>query len=231
MGDNEINSMTKIKDLPSIERPREKLQKYGAGKLSNSELLAILLRTGTKEKNAVEIATQLLQKFGSAKIVDASIPELAAGAGLGRVKAGEIVACFELGRRLLQQRKHDLYMSAEDVWQALQDIRDHKKEHFIIFFLDTRNQEIWRETISVGTLNANLVHPREVFEPAIIHAAAHVIVSHNHPSGNPEPSEEDKKVTRRLVEAGKILGIALLDHIIVAQSGYYSFKAYHLIAE
>lgn len=221
----------KIKDLPSIERPREKLQKYGTGKLSNSELLAILLRTGTKEKNAVEIATQLLQKFGSAKIVDASIPELAATAGLGRVKAGEIVACFELGRRMLQERKHQLIMNAQEVYAALQDIRDHKKEHFVIFFLDTRNQEIRRETISVGTLNANLVHPREVFEPAIIHAAAHVIVSHNHPSGNPEPSEEDKKVTSRLVEAGKILGIALLDHIIVARSGYYSFKAHHLMVE
>lgn len=220
----------KIKDLPSIERPREKLQKYGAGKLSNSELLAILLRTGTKEKNAVEIATQLLQKFGSAKIVDASISELAAGAGLGRVKAGEIVACFELGRRMLQERKHRLMMTAQDVWIALQDIRDHKKEHFVIFFLDTRNQEIRRETISIGTLNANLVHPREVFEPAILHAAAHVIVSHNHPSGNPEPSDEDKKITNRLVEAGKILGIALLDHVIVAQSGYYSLKAHHLIS-
>ncbi|MBI3442738.1 MAG: DNA repair protein RadC [Candidatus Sungbacteria bacterium] len=221
----------KIKDLPSVERPREKLQKYGAGKLSNSELLAILLRTGTKGKNAVEIATQLLQKFGSAKIADAGIAELAAAVGLGRVKAGEIVACFELGRRMLQQRKHDLYMSAEDVWTALRDIRDHKKEHFVIFFLDTRNQEIRRETISVGTLNANLVHPREVFEPAILHAAAHVIVAHNHPSGNPDPSDEDQKVTRRLVEAGKILGIALLDHIIVARSGHYSFKAHHLIAE
>lgn len=223
--------MTKIKDLPSIERPREKLQKYGAGKLSNSELLAILLRTGTKGKNAVEIAKQLLQKFGSAKIADASVQELAAGVGLGRVKAGEIVACFELGRRILQERKHYLHMSAEDVRDRLQDIRDHKKEHFVIFFLDTRNQEIRRETISVGTLNANLVHPREVFEHAILYNAAHVIVSHNHPSGNPEPSEEDKKVTQRLVEAGKILGIALLDHIIVAQSGYYSFKAHHLIAE
>lgn len=221
----------KIKDLPSIERPREKLQKYGAGKLSNSELLAILLRTGTKEKNAVEIATQLLQKFGNAKIADATIQELAATTGLGRVKAGEIVACFELGRRMLKERKHQLMMTAEDVWKALQDIRDHKKEHFVVFFLDTRNQETKRETISIGTLNANLVHPREVFEYAILHNAAHMIVSHNHPSGNPEPSEEDRKVTQRLVEAGKILGIALLDHIIVAQSGYYSFKAHHLIVE
>jgi len=100
-----------------------------------------------------------------------------------------------------------------------------------VFFLDTRNQETKRETISIGTLNANLVHPREVFEHAILHAAAHVIVAHNHPSGNPEPSEEDKKVTSRLVEAGKILGIALLDHIIVARSGYYSFKAHGLIVE
>lgn len=221
----------RIKDLPSIERPREKLQKYGAGKLSNSELLAILLRTGGKGKSAVEVATEILQKFGGAKITDASVTDLAAAAGLGPAKACGIAACFELGRRMLQQRKHRLYMSAEDVWRSLHDIRDHKKEHFVIFFLDTRNQEIKRETISVGTLNANLVHPREVFEPAILHAAAHVIVGHNHPSGNPEPSGEDKKITQRLVQAGEILGIALLDHIIVARSGYYSFKAHHLIAE
>lgn len=221
----------RIKDLPSIERPREKLQKYGAGRLSNSELLAILLRTGNKGSSAVEMATKILHKFGGMKIPDASVAELAATAGLGPAKACEIVACFELGRRMLKQRKHHLYMSAEDVWRALQDIRGHKKEHFVIFFLDTRNQEIKRETVSVGTLNANLVHPREVFEPAILHAAAHVIVSHNHPSGNPEPSDEDKKTTERLVEAGKILGITLLDHIIVTQSGYYSFKAHHLIAE
>lgn len=219
----------KIKDLPSIDRPREKLQKYGAGRLSNAELLAILLRTGKKGKSAVEIAGGILRKFGDAKIAEIGVPELAATAGLGPAKACEIVACFELGRRLLEQKKHRLYMNAQDVWAALQDIREQKKEHFVIFFLDTRNQEIRRENISVGTLNANLVHPREVFESAILHNAAHVIVAHNHPSGNPEPSEEDKKVTNRLVEAGKILGIALLDHIVVAGSGYYSFKAHHLI--
>jgi DNA repair protein RadC len=219
----------RIKDMPSIERPREKLEKYGAGKLSNSELLGILLRTGSKGKSAVEVAAKILQKFGNEKIADAGIQELASIAGLGPAKACEIVACFELGRRALQQHKHDLSMTAKDVWAALQDIRDHKKEHFVIFFLDTRNQEIRRETISIGTLNANLVHPREVFEPAILHAAAHVIAAHNHPSGNPDPSDEDKIVTRRLVDAGKILGIGLLDHIIVAKSGYYSFKAHDLI--
>lgn len=221
----------KIKDLPSIERPREKLQKYGAGKLSNSELLAILLRTGSKGKSAVEVAGGILRKFGDTKLADANVQELVKTSGLGPAKACEIVACFELGRRILKERKHGLYMSAEDVWTALQDIRGHKKEHCVVFFLDTRNQEIRRETVSVGTLNANLVHPREVFEAAILHAAAHVVVAHNHPSGNPEPSEEDKKVTARLVEAGKILGIAVLDHIIVTRSGYYSLKAHHLIGE
>ena len=219
----------RIKDLPTIERPREKLQKYGAGKLSNAELLAIVLRTGSTGKSAIEVAAKVLQQFANEKIAGATVQELAAGTELSMIKACEVVACFELGRRILHEHKHTLYMTAQDVWQALQDIRDHKKEQFIIFFLDTRNQEIKRETISVGTLNANLVHPREVFEPAILHAAAHVIVAHNHPSGNPEPSDEDKKVTARLVDAGKILGIALLDHIIVAQSGYYSFKAHNLI--
>ncbi len=219
----------KIKDLPKVERPREKLAKYGPEKLTNSELLAILLRTGSGEMNVVELARKILKKFSGQGLPQATFQELKNTFGLGEAKAAEIVACFELGRRFLKNKKNKIYLSPKDVWQELKDIRNHKKEHFIIFFLDTRNQEIKREIISVGSLNASLVHPREVFEPAVRHLAAQIIIAHNHPSGDPEPSEDDLILTKRLVEAGKILGIEIIDHIIVAGNNYLSFKNKGLI--
>lgn len=221
--------MTKIKDLPRIERPREKLEKYGPERLSNSELLAILLGTGSKGINVIELSGRILKKFSGDGISKANFKELKNTFGLGSARACEIIACFELGRRLLQNKKSAMLLSPKDVWEELKDIRDNKKEHFVVFFLDTRNQEIKREIISVGTLNANLVHPREVFEPAIRHLAAQIIVAHNHPSGETEPSEDDLVVTKRLVEAGKILGIEVVDHVVIAKSGFFSFKEHDLI--
>lgn len=214
----------KLKEVPRIERPREKLQKYGAGKLSNSELLAILLRTGGKGVNVVELANNVLRKFGAHGLPGASIDELRGMFGLGPAKACEIVACLELGKRLLKGKKAALLLAPGDAWHELKDIRDHKKEHFVIFYLDTRHQTIQREIISVGTLTANLVHPREVFEPAIQHCAAQILVAHNHPSGDTEPSTQDIEVTKRLVEAGKILGIEVVDHVIVGRVGFLSMK-------
>jgi len=216
--------MAKIKDLPKVDRPREKLEKYGPEKLSNSELLAILLRSGQKGINVVELSKRILSKFSADGLAKANVKELKNTFGLGSAKSCEIVACFELGRRLLQNKQSALLLSPKDVWEELKDIRDNKKEHFVIFFLDTRNQEIKREIISIGSLNANLVHPREVFEPAVRYLAAQIIVAHNHPSGDPSPSEEDLVITQKLVEAGKILGIELMDHVIVAQNSYFSFK-------
>ncbi|MBI3420446.1 MAG: DNA repair protein RadC [Candidatus Sungbacteria bacterium] len=215
----------KLKSLTPVERPREKLARYGPGKLSNTELLAILLHTGNKKMNVLELAGGILKRFGNGKLHSATLQQLQLVSGLGSAKASEIVACFELGRRMLRGKKARLIMSADAVWKALKDIRSHKKEHFVVFFLDTRNQEIRRELISVGTLNANLVHPREVFEPAISHAAAQVIVAHNHPSGDPEPSEQDIAITKRLAHAGVILGIDLLDHVIVSDAGFVSLKS------
>lgn len=214
----------KIKDLSKVDRPREKLEKYGPEKLSSSELLAILLGTGTKGVNVIELSNKILKKFSGDGIAKANFKDLKNTFGLGKAKACEIMACFELGRRFLQNKKSVLLLSAKDVWNELKDIRDNKKEHFVVFFLDSRNQEIKREIISVGSLNANLVHPREVFEPAVRHLAAQIIISHNHPSGNPEPSEEDLKITKRLVEAGKILGIDVIDHVIVSKGEYFSFE-------
>src|SRR3990167_3105697 len=219
----------KIKDLPKIDRPREKLEKYGPERLSDSELLAILLRTGSEGVNVVELSSKILKKFSGVGLAEASVRELKNTFGLGAAKACEIVASFELGRRLLQNKQSVLLLSPQDVWDQLKDIRDNKKEHFVIFFLDARNQEIKREIISVGSLNANLVHPREVFEPAVRHLAAHVIIAHNHPAGDPEPSEEDLATTKQLTEAGVILGIEVIDHIIVTKSSYFSFKDGNLI--
>lgn len=219
----------KIKELPKIERPREKLIHYGPGRLSNSELLAILLRSGKKGENVVDLANKILKKYKAENLPNLSYDEFRNFPGLGPAKACEIVACFELGKRLLKDKKSNLYLNPQDVWKELKDIRDNKKEHFIIFYLDTRNQEIKREIISIGSLNASLVHPREVFEPAVKHLAAQVILAHNHPSGNPEPSEDDLEINKRLVESGKILGIEVIDHIIVTKNGYLSFKEKGLI--
>lgn len=217
--------MGRIKDTARVDRPREKLFTKGAGHLKNSELLAILLRTGTKEKSAVELARYILSRFKKNSIAEADVEELSQISGLGKAKATEIVAAFELGRRFLKDKKAKIYLTPRDVWSELKDIRDNKKEHFVIFFLDTRSQEIKREVISVGTLDASLVHPREVFEPAIRHSAAQVMVAHNHPSGDLNPSSEDIEITERLKKAGEILGIELIDHIVVTQNNFKSLSS------
>ncbi len=219
----------KIHDIPKSLRPREKLIKEGPDKLSNSELLAVILRTGKKGENVIELANKILKKFGAENLPDLTYEDLKNFKGLGPAKACQIVACFELGRRLLKDKKVKIYLNPEDIWKELKDVRDNKKEHFVVFYLNTRKQEIKREIISVGTLTASLVHPREVFEPAIRNFAASVIIAHNHPSGNPEPSREDIEITNRLIEAGRILGIEVEDHVIVTKNEYFSFKEKGLI--
>ena len=219
----------KIKDLPKIERPREKLIHYGPERLSNSELLAIILRSGKKGENVIDLANKILKKYKAENLPGLDYKEFKDFKGLGPAKACEIIACFELGKRLLKGKVSNLYLTAKDVWKELKDIREHKKEHFVIFYLDSRNQEIKREVISIGSLNANLVHPREVFEPAVKNLAAQIIVAHNHPSGDTEPSEDDLTINKRLIEAGKILGIEVMDHIVVSKSGYFSFKEKKLL--
>ncbi|HLD26658.1 MAG TPA: DNA repair protein RadC [Patescibacteria group bacterium] len=221
--------MGTIKDLPNIERPREKLTRYGPEKLSHAELLALILRSGQKKLNAVELSKRILNTFGKEGLIGVTKTELLNTFGMGDAKASALIACFELGRRFLQNKQSSLLLSPKDVWSELKDVRDNKKEHFIIFFLDARNQEIKREIISIGSLNASIVHPREVFEPAVRYLTAQIIVSHNHPSGNTEPSEDDLLMTKRLVESGKILGIELVDHIIVSKNGFLSFKEKKLI--
>jgi DNA repair protein RadC len=215
-----------IHDLPKIERPREKLIKYGASRLSNTELLAIILRTGKKGESVLALANRFLRKISLEKFSEFSYGEFRKISGIGLVKACELLSCVELGRRIFENKKVNIsqLLSPQDVFDNLKDIRVSKKEHFVVFFLDSRNQEIKREVISIGTINASLVHPREVFEPAVKYLAVQVILAHNHPSGDLEPSEEDLTVNKRLVEAGKLLGIEVLDHIIVTKNSFISFK-------
>ncbi|MCX6713993.1 MAG: DNA repair protein RadC [Candidatus Vogelbacteria bacterium] len=214
----------KIKDIPKFDRPREKMEKYGPGKLSDAELLAILLRTGTKDLNVLKLAQKILQKFENEKFIDITIGELKTIHGLGSVKACEIIACFELGRRMLKGKKSSILLSPKDVWERMEDVRGSKKEHFVVFYLDSRSQEIQREIISIGILNESLVHPREVFEGAIKNNAASIIVAHNHPSGDLEPSQADIEITKKLVNAGKILDIKIIDHVIIS-GGINCFKS------
>jgi len=218
-----------IKDMPRVERPREKLMRYGPDKLSVEELLAIIIRTGRRGESALEVSGRILNRFTPEGLPAATHADLAGQPGIGPVKACELMACFELGRRFMTGKKVSIYLKPRDIWESLRDIRSLKKEHFVVFYLDTRNQEIKREIISVGCLNANLVHPREVFEPAVKHLAASLIAAHNHPSGNLEPSREDIDLTKRLTGAGKLLGIELLDHVIVSKDGFSSFKEKGLI--
>ncbi len=215
-----------IHDLPRVERPREKLVKYGPGRLADPELLAIILRVGRKGENVLELANKLLRKIKMDNFPDANFSEFEQITGIGPAKACELLACVELGRRIFQNKKINIaqLLSPQDVFDSLKDIRESKKEHFVIFFLDSRNQQIHREIISIGTINASLVHPREVFEPAVKHLAVQIILAHNHPSGALEPSEDDLAVNKRLIECGKILGIEILDHVIVSSKGFLSLK-------
>jgi len=222
--------MAKISELAPIDRPREKMLRYGTSKMRTSELLAILLRTGTHGMSAVEISERLLKRYGGKALAQMNVEDLRKDFGIGMAKACEIVACFEIGRRILKDKKSVLFLTAEDVWKRCDDIRRHKKEHLVVFYLNVRNQEIQRETISVGTLTNNLVHPREVFENAILHSAAQVLVAHNHPSNDVTPSKQDCALTQRLRDAGNLLGIELIDHVIVSSKTYFSMQEHGFFA-
>ena len=225
---NKDSSFT-VHDLPKPERPRERLQKFGAEALSAQELLALVIGRGIPKKSVMNIAQELLSKFGNVKAIgQATIEELCQIKGIGLAKAAQIKACFELGRReeLEPELKNFDIKGPEAVVKALRaSIKDKAKEHFKLILLNPRNKIIGISTISIGTLNASLVHPREVFKDAITHSAASVVLAHNHPSGDPEPSEDDIEITKKLVESGKILGIEVIDHIIIGKNDYYSFKA------
>jgi DNA repair protein RadC len=221
-----------IHDLPKDERPRERLVKFGEQALSAQELLQLILGRGVAGESVAVTAQKLLSQFGSLqKLAEASIEELSSIKGIGLAKATQIKASFEIGRRVLLQTssyKSKELTDPEKVYRLIKSkLKDYHKEHFYIIALNSRNYSI--AEVSVGSLNASIVHPREVFAEAIKNKAASVIFVHNHPSGDPEPSEDDLLLTKRLVESGKILGIEVIDHIIVAKDSFFSFKNKELI--
>lgn len=218
--------MTKIKDLPRHERPREKLIEKGSVNLKDKELLAILLGTGRAGKSVLEIAQEILAKHPMKNLLVLDYKKLAEIKGIGPGKACTLLAAFELTKRALEVEDNNLpaINSARDAVAQLQELRTAKKENFIVLYLNARNQLIHKETISIGTISASLIHPREIFEPAIKFLASQIIVAHNHPSGDLSPSDEDIKVTRRLTVAGELLGIEVLDHLIITAAGFTSLK-------
>jgi DNA repair protein RadC len=217
-----------IKDLPTDERPRERLERAGEGALSTVELLAIILRTGVGGENVLILAARLLSRFGGLPgLARASFAELEAERGLGKAKTAQLKAALELGRRILLAAPEDRFIvrSPTDVAQLLMAEMAHlEQEHFRVLYLDTRNRLLGSETVYVGNLNASHIRVSEVFRDAVKRNCAAIIVVHNHPSGDPTPSPEDVEVTRQLVEAGDLLDIEVLDHLIIGQQRFVSLR-------
>lgn len=222
----EINKV-RIQDIPEEERPRERLIRNGPESLSNAELLGIILRTGSREENVVNLCSRILTEYSIKQLSLANVSRLMQVHGVGKAKAAQIAAVFELARRLetfVEEPKRKV-CSPKDVYTLMYPkMREQKKEKFITLCLDTKNQILREEVISIGSLNASIVHPREVFKSALMESSASVIMVHNHPSGDPSPSREDIMVTEKMVEGGKLLGIDVLDHIIIGEGRYVSLK-------
>lgn len=223
---------TSIKELPVEMRPRERMLAKGEEYLTEAELLAILLGNGTRDLSAIELAQQLLQNHDGLRLFKTmTLQELLNLDGIGLAKATRIKAAAELGRRLaLSVNNQQQIKSPEDVKNyVMEDMRYYDREHFKCLYLNRKNQVIGLETVSVGGLVSSLVHPREVFKPAVKRSAASVILIHNHPSGDPTPSMEDINITKRLIESGRLLGIEVMDHIIIGDGRYVSLKATNAI--
>ena len=217
-----------IKDLPPSERPRERLLTNGTMSLSDADLLAILLRSGTREETVVQLAERILVEMGGLQGLPRSgVDDFLSIKGLGPAKAVTLLAAAELATRLKDSKRTEsvtISSPSDAAGLMMEEMRHYLREHFCVVLLDTKNKVMGVEEISVGSLNTSLVHPREVFRPAIRKACASVILIHNHPSGDPTPSREDLEVTRRLTEAGKLMGIEVLDHLVIGDGKFISFR-------
>jgi len=218
--------MPSIRNIPIDEQPREKLIKQGPKYLADSELLAIILRVGNKGKNVIELSREILQRFSIRDLSEIDYSQIIKFNGIKKAKAAQVIACFELARRLAEYKSDSLVIkSSKDIAEMLiPELRYKKKEHLMGIYLDNRNKIIRKETVSIGTVDTSLIHPREIFMPAIESGAKSVIIVHNHPSGNPTPSKEDIMVTKKIINAGELLGIEIIDHIIIGDNEYSSFK-------
>lgn len=216
--------MPKIKDIPKIDRPREKFLAKGPDALSKSELLAIIIGSGIKGKNVKQLSEQIIKKYSN-NFLDLNVDNLLEISGIGKAKALQIVSSLALVKIFYDEKKpqENLILTAKDVIALNLDLKEKKKEYLVCLFLNARNALIKKEVISIGTLDKSLIHPREIFGPAVELRSAGIILLHNHPSGDPEPSEQDKEIFNKIIEAGKIMGVNVLDFIIIGNEKNYSF--------
>lgn len=215
----------KIHELPKSSRPRERFLKFGPESLSDAELLALILRTGTYNENVIEMSNRLISKFTLDKLFDSTIIELKKIKGIGESKAIQILTIAELTKRCNQVKKSKTKISsAKDVFDLLNDeLKEKTKENFYVILLNTKNKILKIEKISIGILDATIIHPREIFKPAIKNSAARIILAHNHPSGDPSPSDEDLNITKKIMSIGELIGIEVIDHIIIGNENYWSY--------
>lgn len=225
-----------LHDLPVDERPRERLVKYGVESLSLQELLSLIFGRGAKGESVVNITQKLIGSFSSLnKLSEASVENLKQTKGIGLAKACQIKACFEISRRLkreesLVKHKNQIIKQPKDLYPLLKErVVNFHKEYFMVVSLDSRNKVVSIDTVSIGTLNSSLIHPRETFEVAIKNHAAKIIICHNHPSGELKPSVDDLTITQTLIKAGKLIGIEIADHLIITKNGHFSFKEKKII--
>ena len=216
--------IVKIKDIPKIDRPRERFLKKGSRALSKSDLLAILLGSGIKGKNVKKLSQQIIQKYDR-DFLNLTVDDLKKVSGIGEVKALQIVSAISLVKRYYEDEKSSetVIKNSQDVLSLTYDLRDKKKENLVCLYLNARNSLLKKEVISIGLLDKTLLHPREIFYPAVELNAASVILVHNHPTGDPSPSEKDIQVVEKIAQAGEIMGIAVIDFIIISENGHYSF--------
>jgi DNA repair protein RadC len=217
---------TRIKDMPMMLRPREKLFQNGANNLSEAELVAILLGTGSAKMNAITLGEKLLREFPLKRFSKESIREIVKYPGVGNAKASRIVAALELGERLFAPASVTkvVIQTAQDVLSQVRDIAGKKQEYLIVLYLNARHELVLKEVVGMGSLNSLRITPKEIFSHALQTPSASIIVVHNHPSGDTTPSDDDIHFTKSIHEAGEVMGIPLIDHVIVGVSGYYSFR-------
>lgn len=217
-----------IRDVHLADRPRERLVRQGAASLSNQELIAILLGTGTRNESVLVLANRVLSSFDKIQdLKDATIEEYTSVKGVGQAKAALLLAAVELGKRLYRKHTEERFTirSPEDAASYLMtDMTSLNQEHFVVLFMNVKNEVLHKQTIFIGSLNSAIVHPREIFREAVKRSAASIICAHNHPSGSPSPSPEDIEVTKRLVDAGALMGIEVLDHVIIGDHQFISLK-------
>jgi DNA repair protein RadC len=221
-----MRNRVRMKDLPLLGRPREKMVSGSPKNLTEAELLAILLGTGTTGKNVIALSESLLKKYPGKKISQVSFDELIKISGVGKSKASRILSAFELGERFFAPSAltKSIIRSVDDVLQQVRDIADKRQEYLLVLYLNARHELLQKEVVGMGTINNLRLTPREIFSPAFQTPCASLIIVHNHPSGDPTPSDDDIRFTTRIHEAGELMGIPMVDHVIVAKSGYFSFR-------